>query len=182
MFGLAAAFSLGWVPPEPTWAQMVFWQFNMPCLLAASWLSGNTLASWQSREYTLVWVVQPVVLLVCAVINTGFWFWLGAQWEGPGERVTWWRRLVSARRWGFCFTVGAWAGTWRHLWCGLCCWPGGRCGYQPCFRRAQRKPTRAIEASVIQRPVAFSLGVSKWRRISWRPGETSMRIWPNGSR
>ena len=30
------------------------------------------------------------------MVNTGFWFWLGAQWEEPGERVTWWRLVVAA--------------------------------------------------------------------------------------
>lgn len=95
MFGLAAAFGLGWVPPESTWAQMVFWLFNMPCLVAASWLSDIPLASWQPQESTRVWVVQPVVLLASAVINTGFWFWLGAQWEEPGENITWWRWMLA---------------------------------------------------------------------------------------
>jgi hypothetical protein len=44
-----------------------------------------------------MWVVQPIVLLASAVVNTGFWFWLGAQWEEPGERVTWWRLVVAAK-------------------------------------------------------------------------------------
>ena len=96
MFGLAAAFSFGSVAPEATWAQMLFWLFNMPCLLVVNFLSGIVPLSWQPQEYTRMWVVQPVVLLGSAVINTGFWFWLGAQWEEPGARVTWWRLAVAA--------------------------------------------------------------------------------------
>lgn len=96
MFALAAAFSLGWEAPEATWGQMLFWLFNMPCLLGVNLLSGIVPLSWQPQEYTRMWVVQPIVLLASAVVNTGFWFWLGAQWEEPGERVTWWRLVVAA--------------------------------------------------------------------------------------
>lgn len=96
MFALAAAYGLGWEAPEATWAQMLFWLFNMPCLLGVNLLSGIVPLSWQPQDYTRMWVVQPIVLLASAVLNTGFWFWLGAQWEEPGERVTWWRLVVAA--------------------------------------------------------------------------------------
>lgn len=96
MFALAAAYSLAWEAPEATWGQMLFWLFNMPCLLGVNLLSGIVPLSWQPQAYTRMWVVQPIVLMVSAVVNTGFWFWLGAQWEEPGERVTWWRLAVAA--------------------------------------------------------------------------------------
>ena len=95
LFALAAAYSLQWEAPEAPLAQLVFWLFNMPSLLAISLVSGITPFSWQPQEYSRMWVVQPAFLLVSAVINSGVWMWLGAQWEEPGERVTWWRWLLA---------------------------------------------------------------------------------------
>lgn len=104
MFGLAAAASLGWEAPEATLARLLFWLFNMPCLLAVSMLSGVVPLSWQPQEYFRMWAMQPVAMMGCAVVNTGVWFWLGAQWEEPGERITWWRWVLAVV--GFVMATG----------------------------------------------------------------------------
>ena len=95
MFVLARQQSLPQPLPQPPFAQLVFWLFNMPCLLVVTLLSNTLPQSWQPQELTRFWATQPVTLFFCAVVNTGVWIWLGAQWEDAGERVSWWR-------WGLC--------------------------------------------------------------------------------
>jgi len=82
--------------PDPPVSQMVHWLFNMPCLAVVNLVDGSIPLTWQPQEYTRVWMTQPVTLLVCSVVNTGVWLWLGAQWEDPGEGVAWWRWGLSA--------------------------------------------------------------------------------------
>lgn len=77
--------------PDAPWSQMVFWFFNMPCLAVVNILGNPIPPTWQPQEYTRVWLTQPATLMVCAVVNTGVWSWIGAQWEDPGDRVSWWR-------------------------------------------------------------------------------------------
>ena len=48
MFVLARQQSLSEPPP----AQLVFWLFNMPCLLLVTFLSGTLPISWQPQEWT----------------------------------------------------------------------------------------------------------------------------------
>jgi hypothetical protein len=81
--------------PDSTLSQMVYWLFNLPCLAIVNLLSGSMPLSWQPQEYTRVWMTQPVTLMICTVVNTGVWIWLGAQWEDPGERVSWWRWALA---------------------------------------------------------------------------------------
>ena len=82
--------------PDAPLSQMVYWLFNLPCLAVVNLLSDSMPLSWQQQEYTRVWMTQPVTLMICTVVNTGVWIWLGAQWEDPGEHVTWWRWVLAA--------------------------------------------------------------------------------------
>ncbi|MFN0106124.1 MAG: hypothetical protein ACKV2U_29045 [Bryobacteraceae bacterium] len=104
LFALARTFAFGQTAPEPPLAQMLFWLFNLPCLMLVTLLSGIAPLSWQPQEYTRAWLVQPATLLACAVLNTGVWVWLGAQWEDPGDRVPWWRWGLGLL--GVCLAAG----------------------------------------------------------------------------
>lgn len=72
-----------------------------------------------------------------------------------------WRPWEVECQWVYRFTRAARIYMGLPLRSGRRWQPVGRCEFQLCLRRSQRNPTSAIEERVIQRPVAFSFGVSK---------------------